>query len=344
MRSERFAGRTNNLSVIMFQLSLVTVMQELSSSLCISTQARRTMICAACLVLVFFCLQVQADTPHFAKRQDRGLIEYDPIAEASGIVASRKNADVLWTHNDSGRKNTVFAVSTHGKHLGLYILGGIKNRDWEDIAIGPGSETGQQYLYIGDIGDNRANHDLKYIYRVPEPDVRADQKPTEVTLADVETITFRYPDGQRDAETLLIDPISKDLYVISKRETRVRVYRASYPQSVTLPITLEHVASLAINEQDSRSAWLTGGDISFSGHEILLKSYVGIYYWPRISGQPVHEALTTEPVLLPYIPEPQGEAICWKADGSGYYTVSEEQDDVPAHLYFYPRLQVENTD
>ena len=199
-------------------------------------------------------------------------------------------------------------------------------------------------MYIGDIGDNRAQHDLKYIYRVPEPTVTADQTPVEITLTNVETITLRYPDGARDAETLLIDPMSKDLYVISKRETKVRVYRASYPQSTTAPITLEHVATLAINEQDSRSAWLTGGDISPSGREILLKSYIGIYYWSRIPGQPVHEALMAEPILLPYIPEPQGEAVCWKADGGGYYTVSEEQNDIPAQLYFYPRLQAENTD
>jgi hypothetical protein len=218
------------------------------------------------------------------------------------------------------------------------VLDGIQNRDWEDIAIGPGPEEGQQYLYIGDIGDNRAQHDLKYVYRVPEPHVTADQTPREVSLSDIETITFRYPDGERDAETLLLDPTTKDLYVISKRETKVRVYRASYPQSTTAPMTLEHVVTLALNERDTMSAWLTGGDISPSGQEILLKSYIGVYYWSRAPGQPVHDALRAAPTLLPYIPEPQGEAVCWKADGGGYYTVSEERDAIPAHLYFYPRL------
>jgi hypothetical protein len=126
--------------------------------------------------------------------------------------------------------------------------------------------------------------------------------------------------------------------VISKRETKVRVYRASYPQSTTAPMTLEHVVTLALNERDTMSAWLTGGDISPSGQEILLKSYIGVYYWSRAPGQPVHDALRAAPTLLPYIPEPQGEAVCWKADGGGYYTVSEERDAIPAHLYFYPRL------
>lgn len=317
-------------------------MQDILGKLGSPIRLRRIVIWTVFLILAFCSLQGQADAPHFAERQDRGLIEHEPISEASGVVASRKNTDVLWIHNDSDQKNAVYAVSSHGKHLGVYVLDGIQNRDWEDIAIGPGPEKGQQYLYIGDIGDNRAQHDLKYIYRVPEPDVRADQTPREVSLSDIETITFRYPDGKRDAETLLSDPTTKDLYVISKRETKVRVYRASYPQSTTAPMTLEPVATLALNAQDARSGWLAGGDISPSGREILLKSYIGIYYWSRAPGQPVYEALTAEPTLLPYIPEPQGEAVCWKADGSGYYTVSEEYDDIPAHLYFYPRVQADS--
>ena len=321
-------------------LILMSGVQDISSRLRIPTRLRRIVLWTVFLALAFLSPQGQADSPHFAERQDRGLIEHGPITEASGIVASRKNADALWIHNDSGQKNAVFAINAHGKHLGVYVLDGIQNRDWEDIAIGPGPIEGQQYLYIGDIGDNRAQHNLKYIYRVLEPHVTADQTPREVTLANIETIILRYPDGERDAETLLIDPTTKDLYIISKRETNVRVYRASYPQSTTTPITLEHVASLALNAQDSRSAWLTGGDISPSGQEILLKNYSGIYYWSRVPGQPLHEALTAEPILLPYLPEPQGEAICWKADGGGYYTVSEEHDDIPAHLYFYPRLQI----
>lgn len=332
-----------SLVVIMSQLRPAKLTQDSSSRLRIPARFRWIVIWTVFLLLTFFSLHVQAQEPHFAERQDRGLIEYEPLTEASGMVASRKNADVLWIHNDSGQKNTVFAVDSHGKHLGVYVLGGIHNRDWEDIAIGPGPEEGQQYLYIGDIGDNWARHDLKYIYRVPEPDVTADQTPAEITLTNVATITLRYPDGKRDAETLLIDPTTKDLYIISKRETKVRVYRASYPQSTTAPITLEHMATLALNEHDSRSAWLTGGEISPSGQEILLKSYIGIHYWSRVPEQPVHEALMTEPVLLPYLPEPQGEAVCWKADEGGYYTVSEERDNIPAHLYFYPRVQAENT-
>lgn len=281
--------------------------------------------------------QAAGGTPQFGEQVDRGLVEHAPISEASGIVASQKNPGVLWVHNDSGQPNRVFALSSQGVHLGGYVLDGVKNHDWEDIALGPGPENGRSYLYIGDIGDNRARRDLKYIHRVPEPRVRAGQAARQ-TLSNIETISFRYPDGKRDAEILLVDPVTKDLYVISKREPQARVYRAAYPQSTTAPITLEQVATLALNEHATRDAWLVGGDISPSGTEILLKSYRTVYYWTRAPGQTVHQALTARPAALPYLPEPQGEALGWEADGGGYYTVSEERDKVPARLYFYPRL------
>ena len=83
---------------------------------------------------------------------------------------------------------------------------------------------------------------------------------------------------------------------------------------------------------------VTAGDISPSGSEILLKTYTTIYYWQRKMSQSIGEALTATPQILPYIPEPQGEAISWALDNSGYYTISEERYAIPAHLYFYPRV------
>ena len=194
----------------------------------------------------------------------------------------------------------VYALTTHGKHLGSYKLQGVKNRDWEDIALGPGPQEGQHYLYIGEIGDNRARYDRKYIYRVSEPRVTVSQRPGEFVLSDVETITIRYPDGGRDAETLLIDPLTKDLYIISKREAQVGVYQAPYPQSTTDLITLDLVTTLSLNETATNGAWLVGGDISPAGTAILLKSYIGVYHWTRTAQQSVSEALAAKPLPLPY--------------------------------------------
>jgi hypothetical protein len=272
-----------------------------------------------------------AQEPHFGERVDRGRIEHPQLDEASGIAASRKNPGVLWSHNDSGDANRIFALNENGQHLGIFTIVGATSRDWEDIAVGPGPADGESYLYIGDIGDNESHFDLKYIYRIPEPRVDASGAPVDSALAGVETIAFRYPDGNRDAETLMVDPLTKDIYIVSKRETNVRVYRAAYPQSTTSVNILEHIASLNFT-------LAVAGDISADGLEILIKTYANIYYWPRTPTQDVPQALAEPPLAVPYEPEPQGEAVCWQADGGGYYTVSEEFAGVAAHLYFYPRL------
>jgi hypothetical protein len=283
------------------------------------------------LNIIFLNPSVLADDPNFGNQIDRGVIEFEEIGEASGLAASRRNPDVLWTHNDSGDEARLFALATDGRHLGVYRIAGIAARDWEDIAVGPGPVEGVSYLYIGDIGDNDAQSDLKYIYRIPEPSVDSSQSPVDSTIAGTETIAFRYPDGSRDAETLMVDPLTKDIYVVSKRESSVRVYRAPYPQSTSEPITLEHAAALNVT-------LAVGGDISPSGLEILLKTYTSVFYWCRTPSEALWEALKREPLTVPYTPEPQGEAICWSADGMGYYTVSEELGGISAHLYFYPRV------
>lgn len=293
------------------------------------------------LLIIFIQLVLNTNTfsQVFDSREDLGLIEYDPIDEASGIAASRKNTDVLWTHNDSGDLNRIYGLNTQGEHLGVYTISGANARDWEDIAVGPGPTAGENYIYVADIGDNSAQYETKYIYRVLEPDVSSTQDPVNITLTNVETISFQYPDGKRDAETIMIDPLNKDIYIVSKREEFVRVYRLAYPQSTTQTITAIHVATLDLTGGQGGALGRTvGGDISHTGFEILIKTRVKIYYWPRNASENLWEAFAVSPVTLPYIEEPQGEAVAWAPDARGYYTVSEEPGGTPAHLYFYPRI------
>ncbi len=293
----------------------------------------RNLILFITIIVSLFAGTINAqDLPEFGDRIDMGLIESDDIVEASGLVTSRKNNHVLWSHNDRNNQNRIFALNSRGTHLGIYRIDGVENRDWEDMAIGPGPEEGMDYLYIGDIGDNDAVHEYKYIYRIPEPEVDFSQNPIEATLSKVETITVQYPDALRDAETMLLDPLTKDIYIISKRELEdIRVYRIPYPQSTNEIIIAEQVAILNLWQ-------VVGGDISPSGSEILLKTYTTMYYWKRNPDQNFGEAFDNEPVILPYIEEMQGETVCWAADSMGYYTLSEENLGIPVHLFFYPRI------
>ncbi|MCI0699133.1 hypothetical protein L0337_44915 [candidate division KSB1 bacterium] len=274
--------------------------------------------------------------PKFGNRVDCGLIEHDRIREASGIMASRQNPGVLWTHNDSGGKNRLFALNTKGKPLGVYTIAGVAAHDWEDIAIGPGPVEEQHYLYIGDIGDNGREYEYKYIYRIPEPKVDSSQAPVDTTLFGAERIAVFYPRINYDAEALMVDPLTKDIYILTKGDSSSHVFRAAYPQSLKRGTRLEQVATLPLG-------WVVGGDISPSGDEILVKTYPAIYYWHRLPEQNLGEAFKKAPAMLPYIWEPQGEAVGWNAVGNGYFTISEKLGGIPAHLYFYPRVSVKAT-
>jgi hypothetical protein len=81
-----------------------------------------------------------------------------------------------------------------------------------------------------------------------------------------------------------------------------------------------------------------GGDISPSGNEILIKTYINVFYWHRTTQPSLWDVFQEAPDTVTYTPEPQGEALCWHPEGLGYYTVSEERQGIPAHLYFYPRI------
>lgn len=280
------------------------------------------------------CLGLSRTLPAatFATPLQTGSIQNSSVNEASGLIASRLNPNVLWTHNDSGDSARVFPMSTAGANLGTYAISGASATDWEDIAVGPGPTAGQQYLYIADTGDNGASRSSVSIYRVPEPVVSDTQSPVTTTLTGAQKLTFKYPDGARDAESMFVDPGTGDIYIISKRENPHHVYRAAYPQSTSGTTTLELVTTFS-----TTSDWLTSADISPTGNEILVRdteSNSGRLYTRPVGGT-IASAFATTPMTIPLATEQQGEAITFDPSGHGYYTTSEGNNQP---VYYVDRL------
>ncbi len=265
--------------------------------------------------------------PKFAPALTTGTVETPLVQEASGLVASRKNPGVLWVHNDSGDEPRLYAFTTQGKLLGTCTITGAKARDWEDIAAGPGPEPNRTYLYIGDIGDNNARYPSVRVYRVPEPDVEPGKLLGPIRSAPAETIELKYPDGPRDAETLLVDPLTRDIYLVAKREIFCKVYLAPYPQSTTQPTTMTRVTLLPWSVA-------TGGDVAPDGRSVIVRSYHNASLWTRPAGEPLWKAFTGPRVDVPLANEPQGEALSFDATGRGYFTISEKAH---ASIYYFPR-------
>ena len=69
-------------------------------------------------------------------------------------------------------------------------------------------------MFVADIGDNDLNRTECTIYRVPEPATLPTNGSTITTTFD--RLPFVYPDGLHNAETLLVDPQSQRIFVVTK--------------------------------------------------------------------------------------------------------------------------------
>lgn len=253
------------------------------------------------------------------------------VNEASGLVPSKNINGYLWTHEDSGSPSHLYLLSYNAEQLHTVPLNGAENIDWEDIASGPGPNESLHYLYIGDIGNNfgRSNRNLT-IYRIPE--ITSLQQ--SFSAENLEKITFNYPDEPKDAETLLLDPLTKDLFIISKELNNSRIYRLPYPQSTHETMEAEYMGNIP------GVIVATAGDIAFDGAEIVIRNYGAIFYWTRKKGESVADVLKRKADrTLPYQIEQQGEAICFDTQADGYYTLSEKTSEAQVNLFYYPRIK-----
>lgn len=254
----------------------------------------------------------------------KAFLRSDECDEISGITRSEVHPGILYIHNDSGDINRFFAIDTTGKLLStvFFQVNGENDlytaADCEDIALGPGPDAAVSYVYIGDIGDNLYRRSFITIYRIPEP-----KRTSGYQHLKADSLNFTYPDGPRDAETLMIDARSRQFYILSKREDSVHVYSAPLGSKAGKgPIQLTARGRIGL-EGRGRQKWLTSGEISADGSQIVLRTYNTVYMWDRERGQTVENALRGQPREIAAPPEPDGEAICFAAGNTGLYSVSE---------------------
>lgn len=262
-----------------------------------------------------------------------GRLEDKEMDEISGIAASGLNNNMYYVHNDSGDTSRFFAISPDGTlHATVYFKGDKKTMqgvyDCEDIAVGPGPADKKSYVYVGDIGDNFSLRPYITVYRFDEQQTW--DRPGRTT-AIATPLNLKYPDGPRDAETLMIDPLEKLIYIVTKRHDTVSVYTTPLSYKPNDTVTLTRRSKLFF-EGIKPFKWITAGDISKNGQQVLLKSYEKIYYWKRRGNEHLWETMQRPAEEIKYQPEKQGEAIGFTPDGKGAYTTSE---GVFSPIYYY---------
>ena len=217
------------------------------------------------------------------------------IIESSGLARSSYARDTLFTHNDSGDTARVFAIDPSGRTQAVLTLGGVRSRDNEDIAAGPNHK-----LWLADIGDNRRVRDDIKVYRFTEPSALSSQ------TVPVTTYRLAYPDRPRDAEGLLVHPVSGRLYIVSKSLTGAGIYAAPSTLSTTKVNRLTRVASAP--------SLIKAASFSPDGSRFVLSGRYSVYVYRSIGGTPLR---------VPKPPLQQGESVAVSRGGGSVFVGSE---------------------
>ncbi len=198
------------------------------------------------------------------------------ITESSGVVVSRRDTNVLWTHNDGGGKRQIlYAISRAGVPLADYHVTGALLDDWEDIAV-----DDRGHLFLGDIGDNDLNRSTIAVHQVEEPELTANRNGI---VRVTRSWNLRYPEGRFNSEALIV--WGESGYVITKvfDDARAELYRFSLTNSAGIQ-TLQRVGEMRIE------APVTGAGISADGRLLGVVSKAGAYVY-RIDGDLVRATL-----------------------------------------------------
>jgi hypothetical protein len=225
----------------------------------------------------------------------------DPrISESSGLALSPTRDDIVYTHNDSDAAPEFFAVGLDGQTRARYVLRGAAARDWEGMAASVDPRTGRGVLWFADIGDNfdGAWPDIS-VYRVMEPDTLRD-----ATLPATR-YRFRYEDGGRNAEGIMVHPRTGRLYIVSK-EFSGSIYQAPARLRTDRVNVLRRVGPAPIMATDAAYAP--------DGSSFVIRTYFSATVY-RAPGEQLAR------VSMP--PLDQAESITYTKDGTALLTGTE---------------------
>lgn len=246
-------------------------------------------------------------------------IEAADLSESSGIAGSEARPDTWFTHDDSGGKARLVAFRLDGTVAGTHEVEGATNRDWEDLAAGPCPGGEDRCLYVADIGDNERKYDDVRVYAVAVPQ---DQQPAPVLA----TWKLHYPQGPRNAETLLVHPRTGQVHLVTKDPGGTSEVYALPADPGDAVQELRYVTSVQIEGRNRSARKVTGGDWNRTGTRVVLRTYDHALEW-RVPAGSSTIPWSDSPREVALASEKQGEAITYDTDGS--LLTTSEGDPMP---------------
>jgi hypothetical protein len=268
-----------------------------------------------------------------------GVLDHKIIAEASGLAISRQYSDRMYHNNDSGDGAFFYLTRMDGSETQKVTVPKMKPRDVEDLSLGP-CRSGT-CIYLADIGDNDEKRKSIEIWILQEEEKFGNYAKVERTLF------LTYPDRAHNAEAMAVDPVSGDIYILTKEEHKEVAYPAQLfrVRSSNLKANrgeLELVGEVDIPFLNSDlEVWgqiATGMDISPDGSKLILLTYQNAIEIDfgllnrSIDSRQWAEGIDFSRAALTYI---QQEAIAYANDGKSFYYDSEFNADESDQSYIY---------
>ena len=228
----------------------------------------------------------------------------DVLDETSGLAVGIRDPGRIWSHNDSGHEPRLFALDSAGV-LHATVEVNRRNRDWEDMdraRCGQGS-----CLYLADTGDNQERRRRVFLYRLPEPDGRADG------TASAEEFSMQFPDGARDVEAMYILPDEKIFFVTKGRNHPITIFRYPPPLRPDTTVTLQPVQVLSSGPV-APPRFVTGAAATLDGGTVVIRTYETLAFF-TVTAEDELRPLEDSRVNLRTLREPQGEAVAFLPDG-----------------------------
>jgi hypothetical protein len=147
--------------------------------------------------------------------------------------------------------------------------------------------------------------------------------PATGTTAPAARLRLRYPDGPHDAETLLVEPRSGELAIVTKSLSgQSGVYVTRTPAAAdAATLTLRRSGTVALDA----GGLATAGSVSADGRVVAVRTYTGIVAWIKRPGASLAATLRRVPCRgrVSLGGEGQGEALALGRDGRAFFTVPE---------------------
>lgn len=248
----------------------------------------------------------------------------DDIAETSGLIYLENR---IITHNDSGGMNALYEIDkADGEILRTVTINGATNVDWEDIC------QDEQYIYVGDFGNNNGNRTNLVVYKVLKSDYlgsdTVNAEIIEFDYADQNDFTSAPNNTNFDAEALI--SYGNDLYIFTKNwiDQRTNIYK--------LPKAAGKYSIEKIDEFDAKGL-VTGGTFNPLASKVVLTGYSGLSAFAiELSGfsdGKFSNGLTEKYSLgIPFTASFQVEAVAY-TDATNYYLSAEKNALGDATLY-----------